>query len=320
MAMDMAMDPTGNSPDAFPLDGSQWDDQDGDGYGDNPNGNASDAFPFDSSQWSDQDGDGYGDNATGNYADQYPADSTQWEDSDADGYGDNHPPEPTVMLSLQILPSGLTKMVMDTEITLRAQLQTPSQPIQHNGLTKTVMAMEIIQPETTVIAFPADSTQWADQDSDGYGDNQKWKRNRMLSQWMEHNGKMLMVMATETTKMETLLTDSLLNQANGSMPTEMAMETTRTEILLTTASIHLLDKQSIPRDAVLNRKMTTWMALPMTLMPARQRRLEKQSMKQDVPALKKMVTMNGIMDAFDACPMTPLGASVDAAGCADTQT
>ena len=78
-----------------------------------------DAFPLDSTQWNDTDGDGYGDELTGNNADQCPnehglsfkdflgcyddgdgwrdlfepeslrGDATQWEDYDLDGYGDN---------------------------------------------------------------------------------------------------------------------------------------------------------------------------------------------------------------------------------------
>ena len=31
--------------DAFPLDPTQWEDADGDGYGDNPNGTNADQFP-----------------------------------------------------------------------------------------------------------------------------------------------------------------------------------------------------------------------------------------------------------------------------------
>ena len=65
----------------------QWDDSDGDGYGDNQAGNDPDAFH--KTQLNGKtDGDSYGDNAAGNNADAYPNDSTQWFD-DGDGYGDN---------------------------------------------------------------------------------------------------------------------------------------------------------------------------------------------------------------------------------------
>ena len=80
--------------DAFPLDGTQWFDQDGDGFGDNPNGNNSDFCPeeFGTSYLDSleigcfDDGDGWADNWG---RDKFPGDATQWNDSDGDGYGDN---------------------------------------------------------------------------------------------------------------------------------------------------------------------------------------------------------------------------------------
>ena len=75
--------------DAFPNDSTQWQDSDGDGYGDNLAGNNSDAFPYDATQWQDSDGDGYGDNLTGNNPDIFPSEPSQWNDTDGDGYGDN---------------------------------------------------------------------------------------------------------------------------------------------------------------------------------------------------------------------------------------
>ncbi|MDP6234178.1 MAG: hypothetical protein QF839_08395, partial [Candidatus Poseidoniaceae archaeon] len=75
--------------DAFMAEASQWNDTDGDGYGDNPNGSRADLFPNNSSEWYDTDGDGYGDNSTGNNPDAFPNEPSQWEDSDGDGYGDN---------------------------------------------------------------------------------------------------------------------------------------------------------------------------------------------------------------------------------------
>ena len=58
--------------DAFPLDPTQSDDRDGDGYGDNSSGNSPDHFPDDGTQWSDFDRDGWGDNPLGNNADDCP--------------------------------------------------------------------------------------------------------------------------------------------------------------------------------------------------------------------------------------------------------
>ena len=58
--------------DVFPLDPTQWSDQDGDGFGDNNDGNNPDRFVTDSSQWSDFDRDGWGDNPDGNLPDSCP--------------------------------------------------------------------------------------------------------------------------------------------------------------------------------------------------------------------------------------------------------
>jgi hypothetical protein len=76
--------PTGNDPDAFPLDALEWKDSDSDGIGDN-----ADKFPQDATQWLDSDDDGYGDNQEGNNPDVFPDDPDEWFDSDSDGIGDN---------------------------------------------------------------------------------------------------------------------------------------------------------------------------------------------------------------------------------------
>jgi len=97
-----------DSVDAFPDDGSQWLDSDGDTIGDNysftmtiaelngSNGTYfdvrdenGDAFADDETQWSDLDGDGHGDNPEGISPDLFPMLFSQWKDSDGDGYGDN---------------------------------------------------------------------------------------------------------------------------------------------------------------------------------------------------------------------------------------
>ena len=76
--------------DAFPNDPTQWQDSDGDGYGDNLSGNNPDLFPDNVTEWADTDGDGYGDNS-----DAYPNDPTKYElepgeeDSDGDGHPDS---------------------------------------------------------------------------------------------------------------------------------------------------------------------------------------------------------------------------------------
>jgi len=80
--------------DAFPFDETQWQDMDGDGYGDNNLGNEPDSCPsiFGKSNQKnrfgclDTDGDGYHD-FLGD--DEFPENPTQWEDADKDGWGDN---------------------------------------------------------------------------------------------------------------------------------------------------------------------------------------------------------------------------------------
>ncbi|MBT6870814.1 MAG: hypothetical protein HOA66_05095, partial [Candidatus Marinimicrobia bacterium] len=106
--------------DMFSQESSQWNDTDGDSYGDEFNGYQGDACPsiagsstedrfgcVDSdgdgysddgddlfqnpTQWKDRDGDGYGDNQseTATMSDAFSADGTQWNDTDGDGHGDN---------------------------------------------------------------------------------------------------------------------------------------------------------------------------------------------------------------------------------------
>jgi hypothetical protein len=67
-----------NDEDDFPDDPTQWEDSDGDGYGDNPDGNNPDAFPDDSTQYLDSDGDGHGDNPDGNNPDAFPDDPDRY--------------------------------------------------------------------------------------------------------------------------------------------------------------------------------------------------------------------------------------------------
>ena len=91
-----------NLQDAFPIDATQWSDQDGDGYGDNQSGTTPDACIqrpggsfTDRFGCSDYDEDGVSDpDPNANYfpsdgADAFYDEPTQWADSDIDGYGDN---------------------------------------------------------------------------------------------------------------------------------------------------------------------------------------------------------------------------------------
>jgi len=139
--------------DAFPDDGTQWADTDGDGIGDNPEpATEPDACiatagtsNMDRFGCLDSDGDGYSDPVPGTWdtvdgADAFPSDSTQWVDVDGDGRGDNYLFE-----------------VDDFQLHINQ----------------------------TGDAFPADATQWNDTDGDGWGDNYantSWGTNRP-SEW-----------------------------------------------------------------------------------------------------------------------------------------
>ena len=82
------------SGDAFPLDATQWNDTDGDGYGDNVSGNQGDACPTEAgtslrSLANNLDHFGCPDDGDGFVDEPFPEDPTQWLDEDQDGYGDN---------------------------------------------------------------------------------------------------------------------------------------------------------------------------------------------------------------------------------------
>ena len=86
--------------DVFPVDSTQWNDTDGDGFGDELYGTEGDYCPTvigystdDRFGCLDSDGDGYSD-VDSNWSlnlggDAFPLDSSQWVDSDGDGFGDN---------------------------------------------------------------------------------------------------------------------------------------------------------------------------------------------------------------------------------------
>ena len=136
-----------NAGDPFPTDGTQWEDRDNDGYGDNPLGNNADQFPDDSSQWADTDGDGYGDRPVQPNGDFFPNDPTQWSDYDNDGFGDN--PEGN---------NGDQCPELYGQSTIPAARGCPD--TDNDG---------VVDPFD---AFPEDFYQQTDNDGDGWGDNQ----------------------------------------------------------------------------------------------------------------------------------------------------
>ena len=143
--------------DEYPMDVSQWRDTDGDGYGDNADGTDGDLCPLqegystiDRLGCPDADEDGYSDPADAwtvdDGADAFPSDDSQWRDSDLDGFGDN--PAPANMADVCPVTHGTS-----TEDRLGCP-DTDDDGWSDDG-----------------DAFAFDITQWADGDSDGYGDN-----------------------------------------------------------------------------------------------------------------------------------------------------
>jgi hypothetical protein len=172
---DMDNDGYLNPDDAFPEDGTQWNDTDGDNFGDNPapatepdacptvfgtsymdvfgcpdaDGDGysddGDAFDDDPYQWADADGDGYPSNINDprepnpyGSIDHFDNNPTQWDDSDGDGYGDNYANASWTAIRPATWPGQLISMT----------------PIQ------------LVDVDT----FPLNPEQWNDTDGDWIGD------------------------------------------------------------------------------------------------------------------------------------------------------
>jgi len=143
--------------DVLPNDDSQWNDTDGDGYGDNSSGTDADDCPTISGTSTqngtlgclDGDGDGWADDQ-----DHFPNEGTQHADSDGDGFGDNDTGVdgddcPSVVGNSSVDRSGC----VDSDGDGRSNSDT-------NWTTS-----------DGADALPNEPTQWADADGDGFGDN-----------------------------------------------------------------------------------------------------------------------------------------------------
>ena len=183
-----------NYSDEFLEDGTQWSDQDGDGFGDNQQGNNPDKFVNDATQWFDTDNDGYGDNQQGNNPDKFVNDPTQWFDTDSDGYGDEifgNKPDSCVNefgnstqdrfgcpdsdgdgisdLNDRFVDDPTRWLDTDSDGFSDEEDQFPFDPSQWidedgDGMGDNPMGIGADK-------FPDDNTQWGDIDGDGYGDN-----------------------------------------------------------------------------------------------------------------------------------------------------
>ena len=164
--------------DAFPNDPTQWHDTDGDGYGDNPLGNNADACVNDGIAAAtprsthdrigcpDSDGDGYSDYDSGwpahpaGSADAFPLIPTQWNDTDSDGFGDE-------ALGFRA-DACLTTHGTSTSDRFGCpdsdgDTYSDADPLGNNG--------SVWLTSNGADVWPNEPTQWADTDSDGYGDN-----------------------------------------------------------------------------------------------------------------------------------------------------
>ena len=170
--------PANNSDDCIDVSGTSWIDRfgcidsDQDGYSD-----LNDDLPYNPTQWNDSDGDGFGDNSDGVYADKcpdefglsemeqylgcvdsdgdgvadfddrFPLEISQWNDTDGDGFGDNKD---------GINADDCTELFgTSTELGLMGCIDSDG-----DGFG------DILDK------FPDESTQWSDKDNDGYGDNE----------------------------------------------------------------------------------------------------------------------------------------------------
>ena len=136
-----------NGADALPFNPTQWNDSDGDGYGENALGTEPDACPtvegysnLDVFGCPDEDNDG-----SSQSGDLFPDDSTQWSDIDGDGFGDN--PNGTQ-------PDNCTMVIGTSYLDVYGCLDS-----DNDGASD------------TNDLWNNDSSQWFDTDGDGWGDN-----------------------------------------------------------------------------------------------------------------------------------------------------
>ncbi|MEL0331812.1 MAG: thrombospondin type 3 repeat-containing protein [Candidatus Poseidoniales archaeon] len=308
---------SGNMADAFPTDGTQWSDADGDGYGDNASGAFPDAFPTDPTQWSDTDGDGYGDNASGNNPDAWPSDGTQWRDSDGDGFGDN--------------PSGTNGDAFPNDASQWSDADGDGYGDNPNGTTPDTFPNDGTQWEdgdgdgygdnplgNNADAFPDDPTQWSDADGDGYGDNQAGTTPDAFpndsTQWTDTDGDgygdnaaglNADAFPNDATQWRDTDGDGYGDNANGNNP----------DLCPGTPSGEAVDQNGCSTsqlDGDMDGVSDADDACPDTPAGETVDNVGCSSSQEDADN-------DGVMDAFDACPNTPLGAVVDGAGCATSQ-
>ena len=212
---------SGNNPDNFPSDSTQWNDTDGDGYGDNPLGtdpdncpleygnstfpglgcldsdgdghaNTFDAFPFDANETHDTDSDGVGDNA-----DEFPLNALEQFDFDGDGIGDNadaFPEDANESIDSDGDGVGDNSDVFPNDAN--ESEDSDGDGIGDNSDEYPLVDNFLDTDEDGILdlddAFPEDATQTNDSDGDGYGDNQSGNNAdafpNIATQWADSDG------------------------------------------------------------------------------------------------------------------------------------
>ena len=147
--------------DAFPDEPTQWEDSDGDGYGDEQAGFEGDrcretpgTSNGDRFGCTDTDGDGWSDQG-----DRFPQDASQWRDADGDGFGDNPDGHQADECPNELVNAGVS--VID-------RLGCPD--TDGDGYSDADDEW-LASPDGQADAFPKNRVQWADSDGDGFGDN-----------------------------------------------------------------------------------------------------------------------------------------------------
>ena len=170
-------DGVSNNGDAFPNDKTQHTDTDQDGYGDNTTGTLPDGCPavYGLSLRGglfgclDGDGDGWADSI-----DAYPAEISQWNDTDGDGYGDS-----IIGFEGDACPTNYGNSYRDRYGCIDSDSDGwsddgdafPDDATQHADQDNDGYGDNQSAGATLVDVFPTDATQWIDMDGDGYGDN-----------------------------------------------------------------------------------------------------------------------------------------------------
>jgi hypothetical protein len=159
-----------NGSDAFPIEPTQWQDSDYDGWGDNQSFGAQriDDFPDNPTQWRDTDKDGWGDNQTygASQVDDFPLVPSQYLDTDNDGYGDNQSG-----FEGDVCIYSTPEEVESSWISRFDRLGC--RDIDKDGYSDPTSDW-IAHPDGFADAFPDEVSQWYDTDSDGYGDNTEY--------------------------------------------------------------------------------------------------------------------------------------------------